>query len=97
MNSGPRIRRRWTNKEDQVLSQEAESQCKPQETIINAPILTLVQVSHGVLKDWNHVAAKLPGRTNKDCRIRWSRIGEDVKKGPWDSTEDERLRSAVRD
>jgi hypothetical protein len=54
-------------------------------------------VSHGTLKDWNRVAAKLPGRTNKDCRKRWSKVGENVKKGTWDDSEDEKLRGAVGD
>lgn len=98
MSSATRIRRRWTDKEDQVLSQEAESQCcTPQNPIISAPVLTWLQVSQGSLKDWNRVAAKLAGRTNKDCRKRWSKIGENVKKGAWSSAEDEKLLGAVRD
>ena len=53
------------------------------------------QVSQGELKDWNRIAAKLPGRTNKDCRKRWSKLCEHVKKGTWSDAEDQRLQSAV--
>lgn len=52
-------------------------------------------MSQGALKDWNAIAAKLPGRTNKDCRKRWSKVCEHVKKGAWSSAEDKRLRAAV--
>ncbi|KAH9894574.1 hypothetical protein F4778DRAFT_747487 [Xylariomycetidae sp. FL2044] len=29
------------------------------------------QLTAGEIKDWSRVAAKIPGRTNKDCRKRW--------------------------
>ncbi|MCJ1462394.1 hypothetical protein MMC07_000995 [Pseudocyphellaria aurata] len=79
MTSTSRIRRRWTESEDQMLRIEAN-----------------VQLSEGTLKDWNRIAAKLPGRTNKDCRKRWSKVCENIKKGAWDSAEDERLQNAVQ-
>lgn len=46
-------------------------------------------------KDWNHIATKLSGRTNKDCRKRWSKIAENVNKGTWSAAEDQRLKHAV--
>jgi hypothetical protein len=52
-------------------------------------------VSKGNLKDWNSIAAKLPGRSNKDCRKRWSKISENINKGAWSSAEDQRLQEAV--
>ena len=54
------------------------------------------KVGKGALKDWNRIAAKLPGRTNKDCRKRWAKVCENIKKGAWDSAEDERLQNAVQ-
>ncbi|KAI9888669.1 MAG: hypothetical protein M1814_006566 [Vezdaea aestivalis] len=53
------------------------------------------QLSQGALRDWNRIAAKLPGRTNKDCRKRWSKICDNIKKGAWNAAEDEQLRAAV--
>ncbi|KAI5926693.1 Homeodomain-like protein [Camillea tinctor] len=50
----------------------------------------------GNMKDWNKIAVKLPGRTNKDCRKRWvNKVCGSLKKGAWKSDEDERLVSAV--
>ncbi|KAE8167498.1 hypothetical protein BDV40DRAFT_295603 [Aspergillus tamarii] len=46
--------------------------------------------------DWNRVAAKLPFRTNKDCRKRWlNHACGSLKKGPWGADEDMALREAV--
>lgn len=54
------------------------------------------QVSARQIKDWNRIAAKLPGRTNKDCRKRWvNKVCGSLKKGAWNKEEDERLRDAV--
>ena len=52
-------------------------------------------VSQGALKNWSSIADKLPKRTNKDCRKRWSKVCEPVKKGAWSSVENERLRNAI--
>ncbi|RYC53783.1 hypothetical protein CHU98_g12426 [Xylaria longipes] len=50
----------------------------------------------GDTKDWHRIAAKLPGRTNKDCRKRWvNKVCGSLKKGPWNKTEDESLLDAV--
>ncbi|KAI1261348.1 Homeodomain-like protein [Xylariaceae sp. FL1019] len=47
-------------------------------------------------KDWHHIAAKLPGRTNKDCRKRWvNKVCGGLKKGAWTKSEDARLIKAV--
>ncbi len=40
--------------------------------------------------DWNAIALKLPGRSNKDCRKRWAKICTNVKKGAWDVEEDKK-------
>jgi hypothetical protein len=50
---------------------------------------------HRSVKNWNEVASLLPGRTNKDCRKRWSKVRLDIKKGAWTPDEDERLQQAV--
>lgn len=53
-------------------------------------------MSQGSLRDWSRIAAKLPGRTNKDCRKRWTKIcTADLKKGAWSFEEDDKLRKAV--
>ncbi|KIX96226.1 uncharacterized protein Z520_08004 [Fonsecaea multimorphosa CBS 102226] len=75
-----RIPRRWTSEEDAVLRTEATYQL----------------VAAGSVRDWNRIASKLPGRMNKDCRKRWSKISENVKKGNWDPAEDAKLREAVK-
>ncbi|OAP55325.1 hypothetical protein AYL99_10298 [Fonsecaea erecta] len=75
-----RVPRRWTPEEDVVLRTEATYQL----------------IAAGSVRDWNRIASKLPGRMNKDCRKRWSKISENVKKGNWDPAEDAKLREAVR-
>lgn len=47
------------------------------------------------MNDWNLIASKVRGRTNKDCRKRWSKVGKEVNKGLWDHEEDDRLRRGV--
>ncbi|KAL2018291.1 hypothetical protein VTK56DRAFT_995 [Thermocarpiscus australiensis] len=79
--SGPRIPKRWTEAEDKILFDEVQSQ---------------LWSGSGQVKDWTRVAAKLPGRTNKDCRKRWvNKVCGNLKKGAWDDDEDRRLRDAV--
>jgi hypothetical protein len=55
------------------------------------------EVEKGQLKQWNLIAASLPGRTNKDCRKRWAKLGNNVIKGAWSSVEDEKLQGAVQE
>lgn len=50
----------------------------------------------GSLKDWNRIAAKLEGRTNKDCRKRWLKVHKNLKRGSWDSAEDMRLQQGIQ-
>jgi hypothetical protein len=45
--------------------------------------LCATAVADGAIKDWNRVALRLPGRTNKDCRKRFGKISRDLKKGAW--------------
>ena len=52
-------------------------------------------VETGALKQWSLIADNLPGRTNKDCRKRWAKLGNEVKRGTWSSDEDEKLQSAI--
>ncbi|TPX21327.1 hypothetical protein DIZ76_015283 [Coccidioides immitis] len=54
-----------------------------------------LQRTEGGTKNWNAIAEKLPGRTNKDCRKRWHKIGPNIKKGVWTPEEDARLQEAV--
>ncbi|KAI0409175.1 Homeodomain-like protein [Xylaria palmicola] len=57
---------------------------------------TQKQEAAGDTKDWHRIAAKLPGRTNKDCRKRWvNKVCGSLKKGAWNKHEDERLLDAV--
>ena len=52
-------------------------------------------VAAGSVKDWNRIASKLPGRMNKDCRKRWSKISENVKKGNWSAASNVRPSTSV--
>ncbi|KAI4225571.1 MAG: hypothetical protein L6R36_003822 [Xanthoria steineri] len=54
-----------------------------------------LQQTQGSLKNWNAIAAKLPGRTNKDCRKRWHKIEPNIRKGAWTAAEHTRLQEAV--
>ncbi|KAA1466108.1 hypothetical protein DENSPDRAFT_790470 [Dentipellis sp. KUC8613] len=47
---------------------------------------------------WMEVASVIPGRTNEQCRDRWSeRLNPSVAKGKWTSEEDKRLLAAVQE
>jgi len=53
-------------------------------------------VIEGEVKDWCRIAAKLPGRTNKDCRKRWhNSVAGGLKKGQWARSEDIQLAKGV--
>ncbi|KAL2047214.1 hypothetical protein N7G274_001233 [Stereocaulon virgatum] len=54
-----------------------------------------IQLQHGSLRDWKLIATKLPCRSNKDCRKRWSKICDSVNKGPWNRREDKALEEAI--
>jgi Myb-like DNA-binding domain len=64
---------------------------------ISYQILILYETveSLGAIKHWNHIASKLSGRTNKDCRKRWTKVSTNVNKGPWSPEENDRLRDGV--
>lgn len=48
------------------------------------------------MKDWHRIAAKIPNRTNKDCRKRWvNKVRGGLRSGPWSEAEDQKLRDAV--
>ncbi|KAF2678711.1 hypothetical protein K458DRAFT_316036 [Lentithecium fluviatile CBS 122367] len=48
--------------------------------------------------NWHEVAKRVPGRDNKDCRKRYhNELDGNVKKGTWTKSEDERLKSYVRE
>ncbi|EED12742.1 Myb transcription factor, putative [Talaromyces stipitatus ATCC 10500] len=56
----------------------------------------LAQLSQGGVRDWQNIAAKLPGRTNKDCRKRWHNVvAGGMNKGHWTDAEDKLLIDAV--
>jgi hypothetical protein len=47
-------------------------------------------------KAWMEVASFIPGRTNEQCRERWTeRLNPKVPRGKWTAEEDARLLSAV--
>ena len=105
--NGPdrRIPKRWTDAEDRILHAEAQSQCKrsslslPFQRRLADRMTNGRQVCGGSeqIKDWSRIAAKLPGRTNKDCRKRWiNKVCGSLKKGAWSEDEDRRLCDAVR-
>lgn len=73
--------RRWSPQEDAILQKEVEAQ---------------VADNHGVVRDWNSIAQKIDGRSNKDCRKRfYNGIAEGLKKGPWTTLEDQNLERLV--
>ncbi|KAI2622399.1 hypothetical protein GGR54DRAFT_598392 [Hypoxylon sp. NC1633] len=74
-----RERNWWSKGEDEVLRKGAQTQ--------------LDEI--GTVKNWNDIAALLPGRTNKDCRKRWYKVCQGIRKGAWTSEEDQRLNLAV--
>ncbi|KAF2109869.1 hypothetical protein BDV96DRAFT_227283 [Lophiotrema nucula] len=54
------------------------------------------QMSEGEVKDWCKIAAQIPGRTNKDCRKRWTNsVAGGLKKGQWSKSEDLLLERGV--
>ncbi|KAI1361959.1 Homeodomain-like protein [Xylaria arbuscula] len=73
--------RAWTQEEDALLRGAVEGQSP----------------ASSETYDWNFIAAKLPGRSNKqDCRKRWTCcIAPHIRKGPWDDDEVLRLKDAV--
>jgi hypothetical protein len=58
-------------------------------------MLIRAEEKNGKAFNWNEVAVLLPGRTNKDCRKRWSKVQAGINKGAWTRLEDERLQKAV--
>ncbi|KAI0123256.1 Homeodomain-like protein [Xylariales sp. AK1849] len=75
-----RERRWWTSQEDSILKNVIKTQLD----------------RDGKIQNWTDVAILLPGRTNKDCRKRWSKIQLDIRKGAWTHEEDERLQQAIQ-
>ncbi|KAL4994638.1 hypothetical protein BDV10DRAFT_203630 [Aspergillus recurvatus] len=74
-------RRWWTPEEDHILQEEVKHQ---------------VQLGgHQGTRNWSAIAEKLPGRSNKDCRKRWTKISLSSRKGTWSGAEDHLLRKAV--
>ncbi|KAI1399162.1 hypothetical protein F4819DRAFT_488832 [Hypoxylon fuscum] len=55
------------------------------------------EVQAGRTINWQAIARRFPGRTNKDCRKRWYyHISQPLQRGPWSKEEDGRLRQGVR-
>ncbi|KAL3470339.1 hypothetical protein BJX99DRAFT_264331 [Aspergillus californicus] len=73
-------RRWWTQEEDQILQEEVKSQ--------------ELGGQQGA-KNWSAISESLPGRSNKDCRKRWTKISLSSRKGTWSGSEDHLLRKAV--
>lgn len=56
----------------------------------------MLVVDDSGLKDWNRIAKKVPGRTNKDFRKRWcNHVTGGLRKGQWEDNEDSRLLAGV--
>ncbi|KAL4735135.1 hypothetical protein BDV11DRAFT_196681 [Aspergillus similis] len=81
MNDTSSRRRWWTQEEDRILQEEVKHQIQPGR--------------HQGARNWSAIAEKLPGRTNKDCRKRWTKISLSSRKGTWTGAEDHLLRIAV--
>ncbi|KAL9093168.1 MAG: hypothetical protein Q9159_000345 [Coniocarpon cinnabarinum] len=50
---------------------------------------------NGSVKDWCAISKLLPGRSNKDCRKRFSKVVKSVNKGTWSPEEDRKLIEAI--
>ncbi|KAL4783814.1 hypothetical protein BJX76DRAFT_357599 [Aspergillus varians] len=81
MDDAPNRRRWWTQEEDRILQDEVRIQ--------------LETGGEQGSRNWNSIAEKLPGRSNKDCRKRWTKISLSSRKGTWSGAEDQLLRKAV--
>nr|POF15334.1 hypothetical protein CFP56_42223 [Quercus suber] len=58
--------------------------------------LSRLPENQGKAIDWAAAAATLPSRSNKDCRKRWyNTLMGGLRKGPWEESEDAKLRDAV--
>ena len=83
----------WTEEEDQLLRQlvfQAREEAAQQCTDGQAPGAT-----HTWLKNWGVVAAKISGRTAKQCRERWcNHLDPGIKKGWWTGEEDAKILQA---
>jgi len=90
-------RRKWMAEEDEILRREVLLQGRNNHAASNHHSYSHSPVEIGQLKQWNLVAAELPGRTNKDCRKRWAKLDNNVKKGAWSMSEDEKLHAAVQE
>ena len=58
----------------------------------------LKQLSQELKSDWALIASKMPGRTDNQCKSRYSRLSRTptiVNKAPWTAEEDQRLRRLV--
>ncbi|KAL4973662.1 hypothetical protein BDW66DRAFT_100224 [Aspergillus desertorum] len=81
MNDASNRRRWWTEDEDRILQEEVKHQ---------------IQLGgHQGARNWSAIAERLPGRSNKDCRKRWTKISLSSRKGTWSGAEDHLLRKAV--
>ncbi|CEL05017.1 hypothetical protein ASPCAL06139 [Aspergillus calidoustus] len=81
MSETPGRRRWWTTDEDRILQEEVKTQ--------------LQNDGPDGSRNWSAIAEKLPGRSNKDCRKRWTKISLSSRKGTWSGAEDHLLRKAV--
>lgn len=92
-----RPRRWWTKDEDKILRDEANKQRQFDISycFLYAHNAHITIVAQGAIKDWNRIAVRLRGRTNKDCRKRFSKVSESLRKGVWTTAENQRLLDAV--
>ncbi|KAL4915851.1 hypothetical protein BDW62DRAFT_203303 [Aspergillus aurantiobrunneus] len=94
-----RLPKKWTADEDATLRKEVAAQRETPLPYCYAHTLNSDSVCSGARpegRDWCHIAEKLPGRTNKDCRKRWhNTMAGEFRKGLWTKQEDEQLKGAI--
>jgi hypothetical protein len=101
--------RAWTQEEEECLKHAILRHCSkfhvgfpPFHPLIpleskKAAVLPILPDSTSQNFDWHAIAAQVPGRSNKDCRKKWTCcLAPHIKKGPWDATEVELLNEGVR-
>lgn len=87
----------WTKAEDDILRNAVDGCGTRNFHLVKKDISLTLRVVDNEQTNWNDVALKLEGRSNKDCRKRWVySLAPLIKKGHWDETEDVLLREGVR-
>lgn len=88
--------RPWTPEEDQILRHALAFRGGLAPVENQHHLLTALTNLEDENINWLEVASLLEGRSNKDCRKRWTySLSPTIRKGPWTGEEDILLRAGV--